>query len=77
MGFGEYCDAGHFARYYGGRKTFGVALGFFKFLVLLLFDFVISTIEWRNAFLTGRILGGEATRDIYILFNYRYSCRFS
>jgi hypothetical protein len=40
------------------------------------FDFVISTIEWRNAFLTGGILGGEATRDIYIFWNYRYSCYF-
>jgi hypothetical protein len=59
------------------RKTFGVALGvFISSWCFCFLDFVISTIEWRNAFLTGRILGGEATRDIYILFNYRDSCYF-
>jgi len=36
-GFGEYCEAGHFALYYGGRKTFGVALGILKVLGVVAF----------------------------------------
>jgi hypothetical protein len=77
VGFGEDGEAGHFALYYSGRKTFGVALRIFLSSWCCFLDFVISTVEWRNAFLTGRILGGGATRNIYILFNYRDSCHFS
>jgi hypothetical protein len=49
------------------ERHLGWLWGFFKFLVLLLFGFCVSTIEWRNAFWQGGSWV-EKSREIFISF---------